>query len=192
MNQRFPADEQTPASERAPTWRGAPSDASHRGAVRRGNLGILPMTGPMLDLADGAAAPAAPAGGMMPDPAALAALAERFGWCLVVLFGSVAEVGHGRDLDLAVLPRAVPDLLEQGRWQAALEGLAAPMPVDLVLVQPAMSPVTRFAVFRAGRCLYEAAPGLFEQERDRAFFLYADSEWFRHQQREALYGTGRD
>jgi hypothetical protein len=52
----------------------------------------------------------------------------------------------------------------------------------------ATSPVTRFEVFRAGRRLYEAETGLFEPERDRAFFLYADSEWFRRQQREVLRG----
>lgn len=126
------------------------------------------------------------------DQAGLTALARRHRWRLVVLFGSVARAGHGRDLDLAVLPSVLPDLLEQGRWQADLEALAAPLPVDLLLVQPALSPVTRFEVFRAGRCLFEAEPGLFERERDRAFFLYADGEWFRRQQREVLYGTGED
>jgi len=125
------------------------------------------------------------------DHDALAALAERYGWRLVVLFGSMARTDRGRDLDLAVLPRALPDLLEQGRWQADLEALAEPLPVDLVLLHPALSPVTRFEVFRAGRCLFEAEPGRFEQERDRAFFLYADSEWLRRQQREVLYGPGR-
>ena len=116
------------------------------------------------------------------------ALAARHGWRLVVLFGSTADGAEGRDIDLAVLPAAIPDLLEHGRWQAELEGLLAPRPVDLLLLGPAMSPVTRFEVFRAGRCLVEVEAGLFERERDRAFFLYADSEWFRRQQREALYG----
>jgi predicted nucleotidyltransferase len=126
------------------------------------------------------------------DRASLTALAQQHRWRLVVLFGSVARAGRGRDLDLAVLPAGVPDLLEQGRWQAELEALAAPRPVDLLLMQPSLSPVTRFEVFRAGVCLFEAEPGLFERERDRAFFLHADSEWFRHQQREVLYGTEHD
>jgi predicted nucleotidyltransferase len=116
------------------------------------------------------------------------ALAARHGWRLVVLFGSTADGADGRDIDLAVLPAAIPDLLEHGRWQAELEGLLAPWPVDLLLLGPATSPVTRFEVFRAGRCLVEAEAGLFERERDRAFFLYADSEWFRRQQGEALLG----
>jgi predicted nucleotidyltransferase len=126
------------------------------------------------------------------NPDALVALARQHGWRLVVLFGSVARAGRGRDLDLAVLPAVLPSLLEQGRWQAELEALAAPTPVDLLLLQPATSPVTRFEVFRAGRCLFEAEPGLFEHERDRAFFLYADSEWLRRRQREVLYASGRD
>jgi predicted nucleotidyltransferase len=116
------------------------------------------------------------------------ALAARHGWRLVVLFGSSARGAAGRDIDLALLPALIPDLLEHGRWQAELEGLLAPRPVDLVLLGAATSPVTRFEVFRAGRCLYEAETGLFERERDRAFFLYADSEWFRRQQREVLRG----
>jgi predicted nucleotidyltransferase len=126
------------------------------------------------------------------DRAGLTALAQHHRWSLVVLFGSVARAGRGRDLDLAVLPAQVPDLLEQGRWHAELEALAAPRPVDLLLIQASLSTVTRFEVFRAGVCLFEAEPGLFDRERDRAFFLYADGEWFRHQQREVLYGTGHD
>jgi len=60
-----------------------------------------------------------------PDLAALAAalipLARRYAWRLVVLFGSVARDGQGRDLDLAVLPRVQPELLEQGRWWSDLD-----------------------------------------------------------------------
>ena len=123
---------------------------------------------------------------------ALRALARRYDRRLLVLFGSVARGGDGRDLDLAVLPREMPALLEQGRWQAELEQIAAPRPVDLLLLSDDSSPVTRFEVFRAGRCLFEAAPGLFDAERDRAFFLYADSEWFRRQQRARLHGRVDD
>jgi predicted nucleotidyltransferase len=117
-------------------------------------------------------------------------LAAANGWGLVVLFGSAARAEPApRDLDFAVLPggRALPDLMTQGRWQAQLEDAYAPMPVDLVLLQPGLSPVTRFQIFRDGLCLFEAEPGLFAREQDRAFFLYADSEHFRRQQHEALY-----
>jgi predicted nucleotidyltransferase len=119
---------------------------------------------------------------------ALMAIAQQLKWRLLVLFGSTAIGEKGRDIDLAVIPDSVPDLLRQGQWQALLETHFSPRAVDLLLLTPATSPVTRFEVFRAGRCLFEAAPGLFERERDRAFFLFADSEWFRRQQREALRG----
>jgi predicted nucleotidyltransferase len=122
---------------------------------------------------------------------AVRGLARRFDWRLVVLFGSVARGEVGRDLDLAVLPTAMPGLLEQGRWQAELEGVWAPRLVDLLVLSADTSPVTGFRVFRDGRCLFESEVGLFERERDRAFFLYADSEVFRGQQREVLHGRNR-
>lgn len=118
----------------------------------------------------------------------LQAMARESAWRLVVLFGSLAREGVGRDVDLAVLVAGMPDLLELGRWQARLEDLWAPAPVDLLVLGPGTSVVTRFQVFGDGLCLFEAEPGLFERERDRAFFLYADSEHFRRQQREALHG----
>jgi predicted nucleotidyltransferase len=117
----------------------------------------------------------------------LLALSREQQWRLVVLFGSVARGEPGRDVDLAVLPAQRPSLFEMGAWQAALEDWAQPLPADLLVLDEALSPVTRFEVFRAGLCLWEAELGLFERERDRAFFLYADSAWFRQQQREALY-----
>ncbi|MFE8035439.1 nucleotidyltransferase domain-containing protein [Thiohalocapsa marina] len=116
----------------------------------------------------------------------LAGLARDLGWRLVVLFGSTAAGKTGRDLDLAVLPSGRPDLMELGHWHALLEGWAAPQPIDLLLITEDLSPITRFEVFRAGICLWEAEDGLFDRERDRAFFLYADSEWMRRQQGEVL------
>lgn len=121
----------------------------------------------------------------------LRALARRYGWHLAVVFGSAARGEAARDVDLAVLATSAPTLLEQGGWQAELEGLWSPLPVDLLLLGSELSPVMRYRVFRDGVCLFESESGLFERERDRAFFLYADSEWFRRQQREALYGQAR-
>ena len=119
---------------------------------------------------------------------ALAELARSHRWRLVVLFGSTARAGKGRDIDLAVLPSCDVSLMEQGGWQARLEVLFAPEPVDLLLLHDALSPLTRFEVFRDGKCLYEAEPGLFSAEQDRAFFLYADSEKFLQASREMLRG----
>lgn len=117
---------------------------------------------------------------------ALEALARRFGWRLVVLFGSEACGGGGRDVDLAVMPVSVPGLFEQGRWVSALEALCTPRPLDLLLLTDHLAPLARFEVFRIGRCLFEEREGLFGQEQDRAFFLYADSAKFRRAGREVL------
>ena len=105
-----------------------------------------------------------------------------------LLCGSLARGGPGRDVDLAVLPAVETALMEQGNWQARLEDLFSPWPVDLLLLNDALPPLTRFEIFRNGRCLFEAREGLFSREQDRAFFLYADSERFREATREVLRG----
>jgi predicted nucleotidyltransferase len=117
-------------------------------------------------------------------------LASRLHWQLVVLFGSSARGEEGRDLDIAVQADGSVDLFTQGAWQAALEKITAPRGVDLVLITDALSPLTRFEIFRQGFRLFERQPGRFEQERDRAFFLYADSEWLRRNAGEVLRGRG--
>ncbi|MFN2349580.1 MAG: nucleotidyltransferase family protein [Thioalkalivibrio sp.] len=106
---------------------------------------------------------------------ALKDLASRHGWQLLILFGSMAREGEGRDIDLAVAPGVVPDLMTQGRWQRELEDVLNPMVVDLLVLQDGTSPFIRFEVFRDGICLYETVPGKFEREQDRAFFLHADA-----------------
>jgi predicted nucleotidyltransferase len=118
----------------------------------------------------------------------VAHLAVECGWKLVVLFGSTAQQGTGRDWDIAILPQEGVDLLTQGGWQQSLESLTAPKPVDLVLITDALSPLTRFEIFRNGQCLFERDLGLFDRERDRAFFLHADSEWLRRRTWETLRG----
>jgi predicted nucleotidyltransferase len=119
---------------------------------------------------------------------AVAKLAQRLGWRLVVQFGSsVTSPETARDVDIAVLPKREAELAERGRWLAALETVLAPRKVDLLVLDETTSPLARFEVFRAGHCLYEAEPDLFSREQDRAFFLYADSEKFRRAAREMLH-----
>jgi predicted nucleotidyltransferase len=118
---------------------------------------------------------------------AIARLAQRFDWRLVVLFGSTARGSGGRDLDLAVMPRSTSDLLEEGRWLAALEAVFTTRRVDLLVLTERLSPLARFEVFRAGVCLFEGQEGLFSQEQDRAFFLHADSGRFRRASLEVLH-----
>ena len=118
----------------------------------------------------------------------VASAARRFGWRLVVVFGSAVSGGRPRDLDLAVQPQGDPDLLTIGRWTRVLEDTLELEPVDLVVLGDSVSPVLRFEVFRNGVCVFEAEPGVFDREQDRAFFLYADSAHFRRQLEES--GSG--
>ncbi|MCG5514959.1 MULTISPECIES: nucleotidyltransferase family protein [Ectothiorhodospira] len=112
-------------------------------------------------------------------------LARRHGWYLAVLYGSTAREGAGRDIDLAVLPKNVPDFMTQARWFRQLEEIL-PGPVDLLVVHDGTGPLIRFHIFRDGQCLYEDEPGRFHREQDRAFFLYADSVQFLKHAEEPL------
>lgn len=114
---------------------------------------------------------------------ALVEIARRYDWELVVLFGSMARGEVARDIDLAVKPLAAPDLFTEGRWFRELEAILSPASPDLLVLSDATSPVVRFEVFRDGVCLYQALPGAFDREQDRAFFLYADSHWLRRDER---------
>lgn len=116
---------------------------------------------------------------------AITGLARRYQWRLVVLFGSIAREGKGRDMDLAVQPLSMPDLFMQGRWLRELEELFPEQPVDLLVLSADTAPLTRFEVFRDGICLYESEPGLFDREQDRAFFLHADNVVFQRAHSEA-------
>ena len=118
----------------------------------------------------------------------VASVARRFGWRLVVVFGSAVSGGRPRDLDLAVQPQGEPDLFTIGRWTRVLEDTLELEPIDLVVLGDSVSPVLRFEVFRNGVCVFEAEPGVFDREQDRAFFLYADSAHFRRQLEES--GSG--
>ena len=112
---------------------------------------------------------------------ALSGLAQRHGWYLLVLFGSVARGKEGGDIDLAIMPADKPDVIKLGRWQRELEVIVDPTPVDLVVIQPGMSPLTRFQALWHGVCLFEAREGLFEQEQNRAFRRQADARvWLQH------------
>lgn len=126
--------------------------------------------------------------GQMPsdqERGAIRDLAERYEWHLVVLFGSVAREGTGRDLDLAVLPgvaaerRKGPPLFREARWLRELEDIFHPAAVDLVVLTDGLSPVTRREIFEDGVCLYERRPGLYDEAWSQAFRLYADSAFFR-------------
>ncbi|AGA32211.1 hypothetical protein TVNIR_0509 [Thioalkalivibrio nitratireducens DSM 14787] len=106
-----------------------------------------------------------------------------------MLFGSTARQRYGRDIDLAVKPVSVPDLFAQGRWLRELEAVFDPVPVGLLVLTADTAPLVRFEALRDGVCLYQDHDQRFWQEQDRAFFLYADADWLRGDER-TVRGNG--
>lgn len=114
----------------------------------------------------------------------MARIAKRYGLDLIVLFGSQRKGGTTArsDVDVAVLwttrPRPIvrkpwrPSLLREGALVNDLsDALTVGDNLDLAVLNDA-SPLLLWEVARHGLCLYEAAPGRFEE-----FWLYALHMW---------------
>jgi predicted nucleotidyltransferase len=125
----------------------------------------------------------------MPDPAglteetrqALRTWAERSGCNLLVLFGSSASPTRTqpRDLDLAISFPELPGPEQRLRTIGELQDACSPRTVDVVFLHPGTDPVLRFEIFRSGKAIHEARPGLFVDEVVRALALHEDSLPFR-------------
>ncbi|WP_338250934.1 type VII toxin-antitoxin system HepT family RNase toxin [Pyrodictium abyssi] len=99
--------------------------------------------------------------------------AERLGLRLVLLFGSLARSGCGRDVDLAVrLGRRPRSMLEVGRLQAVLEDELG-VPVDLVVLDLGVSPALAKTLVDEAVLVY-GDPGEAEEELLRLYKLYLD------------------
>jgi len=99
--------------------------------------------------------------------------AERLGLRLVLLFGSLARSGCGRDVDLAVrLGRRPRSMLEVGRLQAVLEDELG-VSVDLVVLDLGVSPALAKTLVDEAVLVY-GDPGEAEEELLRLYKLYLD------------------
>jgi len=124
---------------------------------------------------------------------AFAAWAERAGCRLLMLFGSAAA-GTARprsDLDLAVLLRPLPDAGDRLSMIGQLQDLCGQRRADVTFLTPGTNPVFHFEVFRAGRPLFEAEPGVFAAEVVRALACYEDALPFRRRLAEQLAGQAK-
>lgn len=129
----------------------------------------------------------------IPDEA-LGAWARAAGARLLVLFGSEAGGGRGfaSDLDLAVEFDRMPSPDRRLAIIGELQALTDPRQADVVFLHRDLDPVLRFEIFREGRVLFEAAPGLIVQERVRAFREYSDALPFRRLLRDQLSRMARE
>jgi predicted nucleotidyltransferase len=123
------------------------------------------------------------------SPEAIAAVAERWGIDLVVLFGSVARGRHRADSDVDIAVRFVagrPGFPTEARVAGELhEALHPPRELDLVVLNRA-DPLLAANVAADGMPLYEASPELWLR-----FWLYArrqfeDTEKYRRRRWEAF------
>jgi len=108
---------------------------------------------------------------------------------LLVLFGSCAggRVHPESDVDVAVKIKggtAISKLELIGRLSDVFEGKE----IDLVVLTGDADPLLLYEIFFRGRLLYEARPGIFENERLRAWKLYLDTEGIRNMRRDYLKG----
>jgi predicted nucleotidyltransferase len=106
---------------------------------------------------------------------------------LLILFGSrvTGFAGPSSDLDLAVRFRRG---LEVSKLHLLyeLDELFHPERVDLVILSPSTPPLLQYEIFLKGRALFEAADGLFEEGRLKAWKLYLDTAPLRKRELEYL------
>lgn len=117
----------------------------------------------------------------------LVPLAKRYGFSLLVLFGSEAK-GAGRagsDVDLALLLDRPLTPSKELRLLAELGELFPGRTVDPAILNGA-SPLLRFQVAREGYAIYERRPGTFMRFKLLAMRQYWDTAKFRRMRAEYL------
>lgn len=120
-----------------------------------------------------------------PTRDALAQWAQTPACRLLVLFGSTAagRATTTSDIDVALEFDTLPEPERRLAIIGELQDLCAPRPVDVVFLHRDTSPVLRMEVFRTGRPLHEAVPGLFVSGAVRALGQYEDAVPFRRRLR---------
>jgi predicted nucleotidyltransferase len=111
----------------------------------------------------------------------LGKLAASAGCRLAILFGSsAAGQERARDVDVALAFDELPEPARRLELLADVQEITHPRPADVVFLHRDTSPVLRFEVFRQGRPVFEAEPGLFVRGAVRALALYEDARPFRN------------
>lgn len=118
----------------------------------------------------------------------LAAWAEASGSRLCVLFGSRAGAAapSSSDVDIAIQFPTLPPPERRLELIGEAQDICGSAMADVVFLHLRTDPVLRFEVFRSGRPVFEAADGIFIDEKVRALMLYEDALPFRRMLRERL------
>ncbi|MEK7727928.1 MAG: nucleotidyltransferase domain-containing protein [candidate division KSB1 bacterium] len=114
-------------------------------------------------------------------------------WCrargidLMILFGSRAtgKTHPGSDIDLALFARANHLREHHVRLYGEMEDLFREE-IDVAILDLDADPVLLMEVYQKGKCLYESEPGLFFEQKIRAYKIFEDTEPLRRFRDQAL------
>ncbi len=114
-------------------------------------------------------------------------------WCqareidLMILFGSRAtgKTHPGSDTDIALFSRTNPLRENHVRLYGEMEDLMREE-IDVAILDLDTDPVLLVEVFQKGKCLYAAQPGLFFEQKIRAYRIFEDTEPLRRFRDQAL------
>lgn len=107
-------------------------------------------------------------------------------WCqardidLMILFGSRAtgKMHTGSDTDIALFSRTKHLRDIHVRLYGEMEDLMREE-IDVVILDRDADPVLLREVYQKGQCLYESRPGLFLEQKIRAYKVFEDTEPLR-------------
>ncbi|NUO79391.1 nucleotidyltransferase domain-containing protein [candidate division KSB1 bacterium] len=121
------------------------------------------------------------------DKITLQAWCQSRGIDLVILFGSRATgKTHSRsDTDIALFARANHLRAQHVRLYGEMEDLLREE-IDVTILDLDSDPVLLVEIYQKGKCLYESEPGLFFEQKLRAFRLFEDTAPLRALRDQAL------
>ncbi len=98
----------------------------------------------------------------------------------MILFGSQAtgKTKARSDVDIALSSRTAPLRENVIRLYGEMEDLFQ-QEVDVAIIDAVTDPVLLLEIFQKGKALYEAKPGLFFEQKIRAFRIFEDTEPLR-------------
>ncbi len=114
-------------------------------------------------------------------------------WCrargidLMILFGSRAtgKMHAQSDTDIALFSKSTRLRDEHVRLYGEMEDLLHEE-IDVTILDLETDPVLLLEIYQKGKCLYESEPGLFFEQKIRAFKIFEDTEPLRRFRDQAL------
>lgn len=105
----------------------------------------------------------------------------------VYLFGSVVNKDSFRDIDIAIFMDTMPDMIQLGKLQAALDDLIGPK-VDLILLNalPSKNPAFAYEILSKGELLVNKNTSAHTTYKSKSYQYYFDTAYLREQFEDAF------